>query len=60
MYHEKHPQAVISYENCRETLNKFSISFGYPRCNTYSNCDELKVKIYIIQEKVNEYNNTFL
>lgn len=53
MYKEKFPQHVISYEKYREIFNsKFNISFGYPRSDTCSFCDELKVEVECLSDKI--------
>lgn len=43
MFKELYPTKSISYESYRSIfVNKFNISFCYPRSDTYSHCDEYK------------------
>ncbi|XP_074041518.1 uncharacterized protein [Leptinotarsa decemlineata] len=50
MYMEKHPGLAVSYESYRSNFVKnFNISFGYPRINTCSFCDETKAKISALE-----------
>lgn len=45
MFKELYPTKSISYESYRSIfVNKFNISFGYPRSDTCSHCDEYKAK----------------
>lgn len=54
MYTEKYPNHVLSYEKYREIFNtNFNISFGYPRSDTCSFCDEVKVKVDGLQAEIN-------
>ncbi|KAJ8912399.1 hypothetical protein NQ315_013465 [Exocentrus adspersus] len=44
-FREKYPDQKISYESYRLIFTtKFNIGFGYPRSDTCSYCDEVKVK----------------
>lgn len=44
-FREKHPARKISYESYRLIFTtKFNIGFGYPRSDTCSYCDEVKVR----------------
>lgn len=44
-FREKYPGHKISYESYRLIFTtKFNIGFGYPRSDTCSYCDEVKVK----------------
>lgn len=46
MYCGVHPDSKVSYETYRCVFNeKFNISFGYPRQDTCSVCDQFEVKI---------------
>lgn len=46
MYSELNPKNHVSYETYRTIFNtKFNISFGYPRTDTCSSCDEFKAKL---------------
>lgn len=48
MFKELHPSCKVSYETYRTTFVKnFNISFGYPRTDTCSTCDE-----YLSKKKV--------
>ncbi|XP_050304312.1 uncharacterized protein LOC126741889 [Anthonomus grandis grandis] len=52
MFKEKFPQVNASYETYRSIFcSKFNISFGYPRSDTCSFCDQLKVQIDACQEE---------
>lgn len=45
MYNEKNPNNKVSYETYRNFFNKnFNISFGYPRMDTSSTCDEFQAE----------------
>uniref|UniRef100_A0A2A4K6G5 Uncharacterized protein n=1 Tax=Heliothis virescens TaxID=7102 RepID=A0A2A4K6G5_HELVI len=45
MYNEKNPDNKVSYETYRNFFNKnFNISFGYPRMDTCSTCDEFQAE----------------
>ena len=45
MYNEKNPNNKVSYETYRKFFNKnFNISFGYPRMDTCSTCDEFQAE----------------
>lgn len=46
MFKEKYPAVSVSYDTYRNIFNtKFNISFGYPRTDTCSICDEFNAKI---------------
>lgn len=50
MFKELHPSCKVSYETYRKTfVKKFNISFGYPRTDTCSTCEE-----YLSKKKVLE------
>ena len=43
---EEHPTVKCSYDSYRSIFNtRFNLSFGFPRSDTCSTCDEFKVKI---------------
>lgn len=45
MYMEKYPNNPVSYEYYRNIFStEYNISFGYPRKDSCSKCDEIKVK----------------
>ncbi|GFS25892.1 hypothetical protein ElyMa_005195300 [Elysia marginata] len=55
MFVEKHPNVKCSYDTYRDTFNnKFNISFGYPRKDTCTTCDKLKVKLDSLNCKLNQ------
>lgn len=46
LYQESYSEQATSYELYRKIFNeRFNISFGYPRCDTCSTCDEFNVKV---------------
>ena len=46
MFNHLHPDLQVSYETYRKIFNSdFNISFGYPRTDTCSKCDEIKISI---------------
>ncbi|PSN33909.1 hypothetical protein C0J52_20398 [Blattella germanica] len=50
MYRAKYPSHSVSYESYRDIFNnKFNIGFGYPRCDTCSECDAHVAKIVSLQ-----------
>ena len=50
MYRAKYPSHSVSYESYRDIFNnKFNIGFGYPRCDTCSECDAHVAKIASLQ-----------
>lgn len=52
MYKEKFPDNPISYETYRAIFNtKFNISFGYPRSDTCSSCDEFVAKLAVLNAR---------
>lgn len=52
-YKKAFPNNKMSLEKYREIFNtNFNLSFGYPRCDTCSTCDEFTVKIESIQSKL--------
>lgn len=54
----KHPETKISYNRYREIFNeKFNISFGYPRSDTCSKCDEITVKVKNLESKLSKAND---
>lgn len=56
MYIEKYPNNPVSYEYYRNIFTtEYNISFGYPRKDSCSKCDEIKAKKTSLEkEKVNE------
>lgn len=55
MFKEKHGDTKISYDSYRSIFNeKFNISFGYPRSDTCSFCDEINVKLQNIHSKLSK------
>ncbi|KAG8289470.1 hypothetical protein J6590_108551 [Homalodisca vitripennis] len=53
LYKENYPKNKVSLEKYRQIFNtNFNLSFGYPRCDTCSTCDELTVNIESIQSKL--------
>ena len=45
-YCQKYPDNLVSYETYRRVFNEhFNISFGYPRQDTCSTCDEIEARI---------------
>ena len=49
MFQIIYPDSKISYETYRTIFNNdFNIAFGYPRTDTCSKCDELKMRIDLI------------
>ncbi|CAH1105677.1 unnamed protein product [Psylliodes chrysocephalus] len=45
MFWQQNPEKKVSYETYRTIfVTKFNISFGYPRTDTCSSCDEHKAK----------------
>lgn len=58
MFAESHPEMKVSYESYRRIFNtKFNISFGYPRTDTCSTCDEFLVKIKCLETDVLKREN---
>ncbi|XP_068082416.1 uncharacterized protein [Anabrus simplex] len=55
MFKTKYPTIQLSYEIYRSVFNnEFNISFGYPRTDTCSTCDEYKAKVAALEkEKAN-------
>lgn len=50
MFKIKYPDIKVSYETYRNIFNtKFNISFGYPRIDTCSFCDEINVKLKALE-----------
>ena len=46
LFIETNPDVSVSYESYRTIINgSFNISFGYPRADTCSKCDELIAKL---------------
>lgn len=55
LFIQDHRDIKISYETYRDIFNKhFNISFGYPRTDTCSQCDEFKSKIKQIEIDLKE------
>lgn len=53
LYQEKYSQNPISYERYRQIfVNNFNISFGYPRSDTCSTCDEFSAKMKALQKEI--------
>lgn len=53
LYKIAYPNNKVSLEKYRQIFNSnFNLSFGYPRCDTCSTCDELTVNIESIQTKL--------
>jgi len=53
IYKATNPSAV-SYETYRNIFNKhFNISFGYPRSDTCSTCDNFTAEVKVLQTKLN-------
>ena len=53
MLENKNHEYNISYESFRKIFEtKFNIDFGYPRKNTCSVCNFLKVEIVTLTEKI--------
>lgn len=53
MYKSKFPDHKVSYEKYREVfISKFNISFGFPRSDTCSFCDELLVQMNALNDKI--------
>lgn len=54
LFKEKHPNVKCSYDSYRDIFNtKFNISFGYPRKDTCTTCDKMKVKIEAVDTELN-------
>lgn len=54
---QKHPNNLVLYNTYRRTFEtNYNISFGYPRLNNCSHCDDLKVKIELLQNSDCENN----
>lgn len=50
LFKEAYPTIKASYESYRDIFNtKFNISFGYPRTDTCSECDEYTVKVKCLE-----------
>ena len=46
MFNDLYSDLHVSYETYRKIFNNdFNISFGYPRTDTCSKCDEIKISI---------------
>lgn len=53
LYKKAFPDNKISLEKYREIFNiKFNLTFGYPRCDTCSTCDEFTVQIESVHSKL--------
>lgn len=60
MFKEQNHTIAVSYEIYRCILNsEFNISFGYPRTDTFTTCDEClaKLKTLSIENDENEITN---
>lgn len=59
MFCEMHPDVNVSYESYRRIFNtKFNISFGYPRTDTCSTCDEFMIKVKSLQSDISKPETT--
>ena len=48
-----HPNVKIYYESYRTLFNNyFNIAFGYPQTETYSKCNELKIRIDVSSKDI--------
>lgn len=55
MYTNLYPEFPVSYEYYRKIFtSEYNIGFGYPRKDSCSFCDELKVKLLALQSKSND------
>lgn len=53
MYTEINPQNKISYESYRKIfVSNYNISFGYPRTDTCSTCDQFKADLSEVEAKI--------
>ena len=60
MFLEKYPEKKCSYETYRSIFNtKFNISFGHPRKDTCSKCDELRMQIQGVKLKLKDLPGSF-
>lgn len=58
LFCELHPAMKISYEYYRTIINtKFNISFGYPRTDTCSTCDEYLIKAKSLESDILKAQN---
>ncbi|CAG4929952.1 unnamed protein product [Parnassius apollo] len=58
MFNENHPNNKVSYETYRNFFNKnFNISFGYPRMDTCSICDEFQAEKKHFEIKIASLSN---
>ncbi|XP_022204396.1 uncharacterized protein LOC111049285 [Nilaparvata lugens] len=55
LFMEKYPDIKVSYESYRSVFNNdFNISFGYPRTDTCSFCDEHNIKLECLKIELKE------
>ncbi|CAG9833239.1 unnamed protein product [Diabrotica balteata] len=53
MFKKKFPHTNISYDSYKKVFNeKYNISFGYPRSDTCSQCDEMNSQLKTLQSKI--------
>lgn len=58
MYMEKYNNFPLSYDSYRKIfINDYNISFGYPRSDTCSQCDESTSKAAILNKNLETVNN---
>lgn len=58
MYLEKFPLNQVSYETYRQIFNtKYNISFGYPRSDSCSMCDQYIAKLLHLEQKLKTSNS---
>lgn len=60
MFEDKYPLVKVSYQTYREIFKRdFNLSFGYPRSDTCSQCDEFNAKMKAIQTHDGNENREF-
>lgn len=58
LYNTANPNNQTSYDSYRNIFNtKYNISFGYPRTDSCSSCDEFKAKVQSLQNQINNAKN---
>lgn len=58
MYKTKYPNNPVSYDSYRKIFEtNYNISFGYPRSDTCSHCDDLNAKIELVKKSGCENND---
>lgn len=58
LFQEKYPEVEVSYESYRSVFNNhFNISFGFPRTDTCSFCDENNIKLECLKIELKESND---